>query len=152
MPLMKGRDAKTVSSNIKEMVKAGHKPKQAIAAALSMKRKSKMMSEGGAVEGDYDLDEEHERTMEELMIQGDQPAVANPQTHDEAMSLAMRLSNEREMEEYAMGGLVQDGPAGDEPVGNKPSEDMSSHAEDMQLSDAAMMAIAEKKRKRKFMK
>ena len=41
MPLKKGSSAKTISHNIKEMVKAGHPRLQAIAAAMEQAGKSK---------------------------------------------------------------------------------------------------------------
>ncbi len=34
MPLLKGKGKKVISKNIREMVKAGYKPKQAVAASL----------------------------------------------------------------------------------------------------------------------
>ena len=40
MPLKKGKSPKVVSSNIREMIRAGHPRDQAIAAAMSQKRKS----------------------------------------------------------------------------------------------------------------
>ena len=41
MPLKKGKSRAVISTNIREMVKAGHPQKQALAAALSTARKSK---------------------------------------------------------------------------------------------------------------
>jgi hypothetical protein len=42
MPLKKGKSAKVVRENIKEMVKSGHPRKQAIAASLNKAGKSKV--------------------------------------------------------------------------------------------------------------
>lgn len=41
MPLKKGKSAKTVSSNIKELRHHGYSQKQAVAIAMSQKRRSK---------------------------------------------------------------------------------------------------------------
>lgn len=41
MPLKKGKSKKVVSQNIREMMHAGYPQRQAIAAAMSTKRKSK---------------------------------------------------------------------------------------------------------------
>jgi hypothetical protein len=41
MPLKKGKSRKVISSNIAEMVRAGHPQKQAIAAAMSKAGKSR---------------------------------------------------------------------------------------------------------------
>ena len=41
MPLKSGTSRAAISANIKEMMKAGHKKNQAVAAALEMARKRK---------------------------------------------------------------------------------------------------------------
>jgi len=41
MPLAKGTSKKTISKNIREMIRSGYPQKQAVAASLSTARKSK---------------------------------------------------------------------------------------------------------------
>ena len=50
MPLLPGKNQKTISHNIREMVRAGHDQKQAVAAALNTARKA---AEGGPVGPDH---------------------------------------------------------------------------------------------------
>jgi len=50
MPLEKGKSQETISTNIAEMIRAGHPKNQAIAAALSTARKSR--AEGGEMQSD----------------------------------------------------------------------------------------------------
>jgi hypothetical protein len=47
MPLKKGSGRKVVSQNIREMVRAGHPQKQAVAAALRQARSSKKKRKRG---------------------------------------------------------------------------------------------------------
>ncbi len=145
MPLIKSGKKEIVAQNIKEMIKSGHKPKQAIAAALANQRKYKNMAEGGAVEGDYDLDEEHETNITEHMIQGDQPPVANPEIMDEEKALAMRLHEASEAMEYSQGGLVEPMSGDETPVVNHAQENA-----DPSLSEEARKAIEYKKKMRRF--
>lgn len=118
MPLIKSGKKEAVSSNIKELVKSGYKPKQAIAISLSNQRKYKKMADGGLVkEGEYNLDEEHETNIPEHMIQGDQPPVANPAIEDQEKQLAANLHAESEKNEfYYVGGLVEPESGDEEPL------------------------------------
>lgn len=235
--MMKGHSKEVVSNNIKEMVKAGHKPKQAIAAALASARKYKKMADGGQaapndgqnttqtsapgsgtdnsngvynpnsddseqsaknsiahgfgmaagglIDDDMDEgldsvnDEQASRSLNENRIMGEYHPnqVANPETQNAERMLAQALykkSEEEEIEGYAMGGLVTDGPEGDEPVGTQPSEDMDGPTEEpmsaepskpdglehakmddpmgMGLSEEAKKALADKKKGRRFVR
>jgi len=51
MPLVKSASEKAVSRNIREMVKAGHPHKQAVAAALDTQRRAKAQGKGGGKKG-----------------------------------------------------------------------------------------------------
>jgi len=46
MPLIKGSGKKAISSNIREMMKAGHPKKQSIAAAMNMAGKPRKRDTG----------------------------------------------------------------------------------------------------------
>lgn len=165
---------------IKEMVRSGMKPKQAIASALAKKRKMKMMADGGMIDAsdaeEMDMgspeipdpesmtddggyggknNEQMQRTIDDIARQGrfQEESIASPMQEDHDRMLAKAL----EMQNFAMGGLVEDGPEGDEPTGNEPSEDMDMEAPmpaepDPMGSDAMMAAIEDRKKKRRYMR
>lgn len=181
MPLGKGYSREVVSKNIHEMVRAGHKPRQAIAAALANARKYKKMAEGGMVEPEDEMldkgPEDYQRTLGQISRDGDYHPqdVANPAEMDEDADIAAALRRQVRGDlgldgeaHFAMGGLVVAGPEEDSPVGAKPEEDMASESEEPmgsmpakpdkmehavpKLTDAAMAAIEERKKKRRFMR
>lgn len=132
MPLKHGKSPETVAHNIKEMMKAGHPQKQAIAASMSMKRKYEKMdaggmaySEGGMVGDDMDQDagsdfnENASRNINELQDLGDSHPndVENPEMQDHQRMLAKALFEKSEENEkgFAMGGLVEDESGDEEP-------------------------------------
>jgi hypothetical protein len=163
MPLKKGKSHAVISGNVKELVAAGHEPKQAVAIALSH---SKKYAEGGIVEDDdMDMDDGANRDIYEINADGaDYPnKISNPSQLKDNMSFAEML-HKKAMSDmdagYAMGGLVEDE---DGPLGNKPMEDMSDSTEEpmsdmpkkmadggMAMSQAMMDAINEKKKKRRY--
>lgn len=154
MPLKNGHSHEVISGNVRELVKAGHEPKQAVAIALSSARKSKKMAMGGSV---MDETEEMPRALAELQADGDMPpeAVAGPseQMEDRAFAEALRHKAEMEMapSNMAMGGLVVE--EGDNEDESKPTqEQVSTPAEPMSsmVSPDAMKAIEEKKKRRRY--
>lgn len=161
MPLKKGHSPEVVDFNIKELVRSGRDPKQAVAIALSNARREKKMAMGGMVE-----QEEAPRDLAELNADSNDFAeVANPEEMKEHQAFASALRNKADdsLPGYAMGGLVQGDSMDDEPVGNKPSEGMASSSEEpmsampkkpaamgSDLNADQMMAIMEKKKKRKY--
>lgn len=118
MPLKMGHAPEIISGNIKELVKSGRDPKQAIAIALSNARKSKKMAMGGMVDGD----ESENRNLMELNQDAymDPDAVANPEEISE-MAIVPEVS-------LSEGGEVP-----------------------MMISDDAMQAVMDKKKKRRYM-
>jgi hypothetical protein len=64
MPLKKGHSQEVVSSNIRELVRSGYKPKQAVAVALAKSRKYKKMAEGGVVEEGFEDEGQQEEGSE----------------------------------------------------------------------------------------
>jgi hypothetical protein len=210
MPLHKGHSREVISKNIKELVKSGHKPKQAIAIALGEARKHKahggmaeheehkmehleamphheamayggkmahggMMAKGGMMphkaSGGLIGDEPKEyRGLWDLMAQGDQPEIANPHEQSIEKHLAAKIQADED-DFYSMGGLVEG--EHDTHEGNKPSEHMEADTSEpmseekghkselehkviegvpksMALSEEAMKALEEKKKKRRF--
>ncbi len=88
MPMKKGSDRATVSHNIKEMIKAGHKPSQAVAASLANSRK---YAKGGEVD-----DEQEDSDLKDLQLgsvdsRGDMGEAGEPiypeQSDDEGLAI-----------------------------------------------------------------
>jgi hypothetical protein len=53
MPLKHGTSHEVITSNIKELIRAGHPQRQAVAAALAHSKKSKKMAQGGLAEEEF---------------------------------------------------------------------------------------------------
>lgn len=154
MPLKKGFKPEIVSGNVRELVSSGYKPKQAVAIALSQSRKFKKMAEGGMVEeGDMEIP----RDLYELNADSQQPeTVANPEEHDESMRFADALRKEAESRDGSMammadGGLVEDDMDMEE---TEPEMQPSPAPEDTvrapDVTDEAMQAIADRKKRRRY--
>lgn len=163
MPLKKGHSAEVVSANVKKMLGEGYPKKQAIAIALSSKRKYSKMAHGGMAL-DYDdeansaFDEEADRSIiEENELAKDPANLIGPEAHDMSFKLAKALQQaEEKAEGYADGGTVMQKGEDDTP---KPHDEMKTEEAmpkkemavvHMGLTDAQKEAILNKKTKRKF--
>lgn len=176
MPMKHGHSPEVVHQNIKEMVAAGHPLKQAVAAALAMKRKSKKMAEGGMVDPDDDMDlgtdnsEDAQRSLAEIQKAGRSlpQDIASPEMEEHSDHLAKALYKQAQDEEklhFADGGLIEgmeDREDGNEPSMAMPAdtdEPMSAEPEHpaplehavVSLNEVQKQAIMDRKRKRKFL-
>jgi hypothetical protein len=161
MPLQKGHSKEIIAKNIHEMVKAGHKPKEAIAASLASARKYKKMSEGGLVDNDMDDDHRNEYDLNKV---GQQMDVENPEAQSEHQSLAMALmkhDDDLQDSSYAYGGIAEGdhyakpGNKHDESIPESTDEPMTDEPRKPSLEDATLpehvvAALKAKKLKRRF--
>jgi hypothetical protein len=102
VPLRKGKSREVISNNIREMVRSGHKPKQAIAAALANARHYKNMAEGGYVEGeDESLEQLHEDTRGSVDSAHEDGAAGEPinPIQDDPEGLSPNVMDEQAMAE-----------------------------------------------------
>jgi len=180
MPLIKSASKEAVSANIKEMVKSGMKPKQAIAAALSHQRQMKKMAMGGMVEDKMDTDDgsidagSDEMGMPGQAVypegddeQGLSENVMKAQALAEGLQAARMKANDNSVsyeaddmvagKRMADGGLVDDADGMHEMLGSKPEPKsggpeapMSGVEMSMGLSDEAKKALMAKKAKRSY--
>lgn len=155
MAMRKGKNHETVSMNVKDMVRGGREPKNAIAMALMSARKYKDMD--GYTEGEeeamdanipiYPIGDDQglsENVLAEQkmasMLQADRYA-ANQNTRESPKNTGTNPGTEGPQK-----GLHQE----NDPMGSKPTqEQVSSTGEPMSVE--AMAAIAERKKKRQMM-
>ena len=136
MPLKSGHSREVVSSNIKELVKAGHPQRQAIAIALRESRKAKKMAMGGYAEGgEAESQGDSEGTVTPLVKQGEAAA-------DNAESMGIDQSNDRDA--FDQGTKPKPAVAEDVDKGS-PSHIMES---DMPLSEEILAILRKRQMKR----
>jgi hypothetical protein len=136
MEIMQGHSKQIISSNIREMIKSGRTQNQAIAAALASARNSKRVAETANPE-------ESQATPE---------AVGAPETDDREKMLAKALYRRGEQDEissYSTGATPEvNSPDPIEPAPEEEFAETMPHKKE--LTEAAQLALAEKKRTRHF--
>lgn len=158
MPLRKGKSREVISGNIKELVAAGHDPKQAVAAALAHSRR---YADGGVVDEDEGSGgggvEGEERSLGALNVQGKShpEEVYNPDVEERNSRLARAIEESGDsMDYFSEGGLVEDASEGQSLEGNIPDEPMDGPEKEeeaaLTVSRDAMEAIRMKRSKRRF--
>lgn len=165
MPMKRGSSHEVISSNIHEMVKAGHPIKQAIAASMAHAHQSKMMNEGGEVEesnpeqgeiGGGDESESSEYSGEPVYPE----ETANAGLSYNVMEMAPLAESIQRMKSKAndntnsysttmSGDMGKEEPEGDLEMGSeeKPSEKLINGGP---IKEDMMAAIMERKKKRRF--
>lgn len=160
MPLKNGHSKEIVSGNIKELMRSGRKPKQAVAIALASARKSKKMAEGGMIDedmsdmgrGSVDSMSDEGRTGDPVYPKGMDPDglssnVMDEQKMAEALQAAKYGANDNTHdfeadddvagERMADGGLVVD--EANDIVGDKPSQEMRDASEEPMAEEMSSM-------------
>lgn len=165
MPLKRGHDQETISANIKELVRSGKDPKEAVAIALSHARESKKkMSEGGIVEAessmptypkgtdDLGLSPEVEAAgeMARAMQKEKYPANDSTVSYDAGDERDMSRANQN-VEGDTKASLYESRPMVDRGTPTEESmSDMPKKPTDSELSEEARKALAAKKARRRF--
>lgn len=168
MPMKKGKSDEVISSNIHEMVKAGHPVKQAVAASLAHSRKYQNMADGGYVEGE-DEDEDGQVDFKDNIPS--YPVGSNEQGLTFSTEAAGKLAQAIQKSKYAANEMsyqpkMEDQDAPGEPgsdeglltkpgsehteYGTKPTKPMEAVTGES-MSEEAKAAIEERKKRRRFM-
>ena len=102
MPLIKGSSKKTISSNIREMIRSGHPQKQAIAAALNTARRSKH-ADGGQPKKLPNISDTPQRVKDLLNLNG--PRLPNIKDTPEDVKIKLNMQDTK-----AKGGSIKPPP------------------------------------------
>ena len=155
MPLKKSSSAEALHSNIRELIKSGHNPKQAIAIGLSNQRKFKHMADGGIIEHEVphypegqddglSLSVDHEDLLAKALEKEEYGDNSNSVHYNSDYAVkGEKIEEESESEE-------QPEFSTPDPVGLKPEPKFANDGPSEPLSEEAKAAILLRKQKRRF--